>query len=145
MGTLASELGDHLDRKRSVPRVYVDANVPAPLVTFMRTKLRWDVFAVIEHDDLRRATDLAHFRLARQMRRTLVSLDRDYLDDKRFPRDESGGVVVLSAPDERGFIRLLRRLAREWTVEAAKSSVGATPAAPPLVGAKRHLQPGGGS
>ena len=39
---------------------------------------------VLEHDDLRRAPDIEHYRLARQLGRTLVTLDRDYLDDRRF-------------------------------------------------------------
>ena len=37
--------------------------------------------------DLRRARDIEHFRLARQLGRTLVTLDRDYLDDRLFPPD----------------------------------------------------------
>jgi predicted nuclease of predicted toxin-antitoxin system len=110
MGTLASELGPHADRVADQPRVYIDANVPAGLVSFMRTRLRWDALFVLEHDDLRRARDDEHFRLARQLRRTLISFDRDYLDDRKFPPAESGGVVILTAPDERGCATLLTRL-----------------------------------
>ena len=58
----------------------------------MRTTLAWDVLFVIEHDDLRRARDGEHYRLARQLRRTLITLDRDYLDDRKFPPERSGGV-----------------------------------------------------
>ncbi len=100
MGTLASELGPHVERDASQPRIYADANLPVGIVSFMRNDLNWDVFFVLEHDDLRRARDTEHYRLARQLRRTLVSLDRDYFDDKQFPRAESGGVLVMSAPDE---------------------------------------------
>src|SRR5918995_656265 len=113
MGTLASELGPHADRIAGQPRIYVDANVPAGLVSFMRTKLNWDVLFVIEHDDLRRARDGEHYRLARQLRRTLITFDRDYLDDRRFPAADSGGVLVLTAPEEGGYIGLLRRLDAE--------------------------------
>jgi hypothetical protein len=110
MGTLASELGPHVERSAGQPRMYVDANVPAGLVAFMRQTLGWDVLFVMEHDDLRRARDGEHYRLARQLRRTLMTLDRDYLDDRRFPPSESGGVVVLMAPEERGYVALLKRL-----------------------------------
>ena len=113
MGTLASELGPHADRLTEHTRVYVDANVPAGLVSFMRDVLQWDALFVIEHDDLRRARDGEHFRLARQLRRTLLSFDRDYLDDRKFPPAESGGVVILTAPEERGYIALLKRLNTE--------------------------------
>jgi hypothetical protein len=113
MGTLASELGSHVDRAATQPRVYVDANVPAGLVAFMRTTLHWDVLFVMEHDELRRARDGEHYRLARQLRRTLLTLDRDYLDDRKFPLEESGGVVVLMAPEANGYAKLLRRLDQE--------------------------------
>src|SRR5687768_1660542 len=113
MGTLASELGTHAGRIAGQPRLYVDANVPAGLVAFMRSRLRWDVLFVIEHADLRRARDGDHFRLARQWRRTLITLDRDYLDDRKFPMQESGGVIVLTAPEEPGYVALLKRLDAE--------------------------------
>jgi hypothetical protein len=71
------------------------------------------VLFVIEHADLRRARDIEHFRLARQLRRTLVTLDRDYLDDRQFPPGETTGVLVISAPNERGLQKLLRRLDHE--------------------------------
>ena len=110
MGTLASELGSHAERISGQPRIYVDANVPAGLVAFMRAQLHWDVLFVMEHDDLRRARDDEHYRLARQLRRTLITFDRDYLDDRKFPPSESGGVLVLIAPQESGYMTLLRRL-----------------------------------
>jgi hypothetical protein len=113
MGTLASELGSHAARIAGQPRVYVDANVPTGLVAFMRHELGWDVLFVMEHDDLRRASDDAHYRLARELRRTLISFDRDYLDDRRFPPAESGGVLVMTAPAENGYMTLLTRLDAE--------------------------------
>jgi hypothetical protein len=129
MGTLASELGPHADRLSGQPRLYVDANVPAGLVAFMRTRLQWDVLFVIEHDELRRARDGEHFRLARQWRRTLITFDRDYLDDEKFPPAESGGVLVLTAPTENGYIQMLTRLDEELFREDAL----------PLAGRKLHL------
>ena len=110
MGTLWSELGPLIDEGAVCPRVYADANVPAGVVAFMRVSLGWDVLFVIEHDDLRRAPDIEHYRLARQLRRTLITMDRDYLDDRRFPPRETAGVVVLSAPNQRGLEALLRRM-----------------------------------
>jgi hypothetical protein len=135
MGTLASELSPHVDRVSAAPRVYVDANMPARVVAAMRTQLKWDVYFVMEHDDLRRAADLSHFRLSRQMRRTLVTLDRDYLDDRRYPATESGGILVLSAPREDGLIMILRRVDRELL----RPSIG--PDGLPLEGRKLHLHP----
>jgi len=110
MGTLWSELGSVADAVVERPRVYADANVPAGIVAFMRDTLKWDVLFVMEHPDLRRARDQEHYRLARQLRRTLITLDRDYLDDRDFPPQQGSGVLVIAAPDERGLARLLARL-----------------------------------
>ena len=131
MGTFSSELAPHIDRASPEPRIYADANVPAGLVAFMRERLHWDVFFVLEEEDLRRARDIEHFRLARQLHRTLVTLDRDYLDDRRFPPEEGAGVLVISAPDERGLARLLRRLHHTWFVDSPL----------PLKGRKLHAHP----
>jgi uncharacterized protein DUF5615 len=110
MGTLWSELGPVADAVTDRPRVYADANVPAGIVAYMREQLRWDVLCVMDHPDLRRARDTEHYRLARQLRRTLITLDRDYLDDRKFPPPQGSGVLVIAAPDERGLAKLLARL-----------------------------------
>jgi uncharacterized protein DUF5615 len=112
MGTLSSELAPHAERLTARPRIYADANVPAGLIAYMRDHLQWDVLFVLEDEKLRRASDIAHFRLAHQLRRTLVTMDRDYLDDRRFPPDETSGVLVVQAPDERQLAVLLQRIDR---------------------------------
>ena len=129
MGTLASELTPHAGRIAGTPRVYVDANVAARAVAFMRASLHWDVLFIVEHDELRRASDSEHYRTARQLGRTLITLDRDYLDDRRFPPGESGGVLVLSAPNDAGFHALLTRVHEMILTREAL----------PLVGRKLHL------
>ena len=140
MGTLASELGGRAQQISGQPRVYVDANVPAGLVGRMRQSLLWDVFFVLEHDDLRRAPDGEHYRLARQLRRTLITLDRDYLDDRRFPPSESGGVLVLSAPTENGLLALLKRLDKELLRASSQNGDGSLSEDPrPLEGRKLHV------
>jgi hypothetical protein len=112
MGTLSSELAEHAERLTPRPRIYADANVPAGLVAFMRGSLGWDVLFVIEVAELRRASDVKHYRLAQQLRRTLITMDRDYLDDRRFPPHEGSGVLVIQAPDERQLFALIARVDR---------------------------------
>ena len=112
MRTLSSELAPYAERLSPSPRIYADANVPARLVDYMRSLLGWDVLFVLEDEELRRAPDLKHYRLAQQLRRTLVTLDRDYLDDTRFPPADTGGVLVIAAPDERQLRLLLERVNR---------------------------------
>jgi hypothetical protein len=136
MRTLSSELGPLADEGAVGPRVYADANVPAGLVAFMRVTLGWDVFFVMEYEDLRRAPDIEHYRLARQLRRTLITMDRDYLDDRAFPPLETSGVLVLSAPNQRGLERLLKRADRDLFHVAAGELV-----ALPLEGTKLQVFP----
>ena len=133
MGTLWSELGPVAAAVSDTPRVYADANMPSGVVLYMREQLRWDVLFVMEHPDLRRARDREHFRLARQLRRTLVTLDRDYLDDRGFPPAQGSGVLVIAAPDERGLAALLKRI---------DAGLFGPPAGPlPLDGRKLHAHP----
>ena len=109
MGTLSAELAACAGPPTG-PRIYADANVPAGIIAFMRGTLRWDVLFVIEHDDLRRAPDRRHFVLSRQLGRTLVTLDRDYLDDREYPPDQTSGVIVLYAPTEDLLTRTLQQI-----------------------------------
>jgi hypothetical protein len=135
MGTLSSELNAYAARIADAPRIYADANMPNGVVAFMRTRLGWDVLFVIEHDELRRARDIEHYRLARQLGRTLVTLDRDYIDDRMFPPAEGAGVIVFSAPDEERLRNLLKDADRKiFRAEGA--------AALPLEGRKIHWQTG---
>ena len=143
MGTLSSELAHHAERLSPRPRVYADANVPAGLVAHMRTRLQWDVLFVLEEDGLRRAPDVKHYRLAQQLRRTLVTMDRDYLDDHRFPPGEGSGVLVVHAPDERELLSLLDRVDRtlfhrsEENGDEAGDGFGSSSL--PLAGRKLHV------
>jgi hypothetical protein len=73
----------------------------------MRHDLHWDVFFVLEEAPIRRAPDTHHFERALDYRRTLITLDCDFLDAGKFPPAAGPGVLVLSAPDERGLRRLV--------------------------------------
>jgi hypothetical protein len=137
VGTLSSELAPHAEHLSPRPRIYADANVPAGIVAYMRARLDWDVLFVIEEDELRRAPDAKHYRLAHQLRRTLVTMDRDYLDDRRFPPAEGGGVLVMHAPDERLLTALLDRVDRALFRCASEGEVSPSPL--PLVGRKLHV------
>ena len=135
VGTLSEELGPVVERLVARPRIYADANVPAGIVAHMRAHLRWDVLFVLEQDDLRRAPDVKHYQLAQQLCRTLVTMDRDYLDDRRFPPAESGGVLIIQAPDERQLSALLDRVDRALF----HPDDSAEPVAQPLVGRKLQV------
>jgi hypothetical protein len=135
LGTLASELRLIAADLTARPRVYADANVPAGLVAALRHDLAWDVLFVLEHDDLRRASDLVHYERALDLGRTLITLDRDFIDDRRFPPERSPGVVVCFAPNEPGLFILLKQLDR--VVFRADPVRGL-----PLRGRKLELVPG---
>jgi predicted nuclease of predicted toxin-antitoxin system len=136
VGTLSSELAAHASRLAARPRIYADANVPAGLVAHMRARLDWDVLWVLEEEQLRRASDVRHYQLARQLRRTLVTMDRDYLDDRRFPPREGCGVIVIQAPNDRELAALLERIDRVLFQPSADSPD--PPPALPLDGRKLH-------
>jgi hypothetical protein len=138
MGTLSSELAPHADRLSPRPRIYADANVPAGVVAYMRARLEWDVLFVMEDDGLRRAPDTRHYRLAQQLRRTLITMDRDYLDDRRFPPAEGCGVLVINAPDEHLLASLLERIDRAFFRQSDEPGENPSTALP-LVGRKLQV------
>lgn len=140
MKSLAPQLASVAESLAAQPRIYADANVPAGVVGFLRTRLHWDVLSVVEHADMRRLSDVEHFRIAARLRRTLLTLDRDYLDDGEFPPAESAGVLVLSAPDERGLTKLLSRLDRAVFRPRGKQGDRARDTLP-LFGRKLHAHP----
>ncbi|HIA49450.1 MAG TPA: hypothetical protein EYN90_02520 [Acidobacteria bacterium] len=144
MGTLSSEFKSCPQVVGEKPRIYADANIAAGLVAFMRERLRWDVLFVVEHDNLRRASDQEHCRVARRLLRTLITFDRDFLENKRFPPSESGGVVVMSGPDQRTHRRLLQSLDRNifgGPVQHGRCEALATSTIP-LEGRKIDVHPG---
>jgi len=119
MGTLASGLQPIAATIAAAPRVYADANLPAGIVSAMRHELGWDVLFVLEEPEWRRAADRDHFARALDLGRTLVTLDQDFFDDRRFPPASSPGVIVCSAPDEGALLRLLRYADRVMLRKAA--------------------------
>jgi len=137
--TLAHRLGAIIESITDAPRVYCDANLAAGLIRFMREQLHWDVFFVMEEEDLRRASDIEHFRMAAQLRRTLLTCDRDYLNDLRFPPAEGSGVLVMSASDQAQFERLLKEVDRALFRAAANKKPGTDAARMPLIGRKLHV------
>ena len=132
MGTLSSELAHEAARLTPRPRIYADANIPAGLVAYMRGRLDWDVFFVMEDHELRRAPDRRHYHLAHQLRRTLITCDRDYLDDRRFPPGEGAGVLVVQAPNEGQLLQMIARVDRQLFA-------GTPPPALPLEGRKLQI------
>jgi hypothetical protein len=112
MGTLATELRSYAAELAAAPRVYADANLPSGVVAAMRHELGWDVLFVLEEPEWRRASDREHYDRALELGRTLITLDRDFFDDRRFPMDSSPGVLICSAPDESGLLRILRHVDR---------------------------------
>jgi hypothetical protein len=112
MGTLASELQSIAAGISAAPRVYADANLPSGVVAAMRQDLGWDVLFVLEEPEWRRASDRDHYDRALALGRTLITLDQDFFDNRRFPPELSPGVIVCSAPDEAGLLRILRHVDR---------------------------------
>jgi len=71
----------------------------------------------------------------------LLTLDRDYLDDKMFPARDSAGVLVVSAADEQGLVKLLSRLDRAVFRPRGRRKRAETRDPLPLAGRKLHAHP----
>ena len=131
-----TRIGNHADFLVNVQHARTPADQPRK--TCLAAKLTFQVSVLADQAAiLERAPDLKHYRLAQQLRRTLVTLDRDYLDDRRFPPDEGAGVLVISAPDECQLSALLDRVDEVLFESRAPADAEAQPL--PLVGRKLHV------
>ena len=88
---------DAIPTSRRKVRAYFDANIPVRVAERVRKALRWDVLCVQQEPELRNRDDEFHYANARKLRRIIFSLDKDFLDDRRFPLHQSPGVYVLHA------------------------------------------------
>jgi predicted nuclease of predicted toxin-antitoxin system len=79
-------------RRRAKPRFYADENFPAPAVHFLRS-LGARV-QTAEDVGLRGHPDEDHAAYALRQRFVLLTCDRDYLDERRFPLIHCPAVVV---------------------------------------------------
>lgn len=80
-------------------RYYADENIDPAFVAFLRELLGANVASAIGQGFRGRDDDF-HFQEARRQGRVLVTHDRDFLDDRRFPFQGIEGVVVLDIPQE---------------------------------------------
>jgi hypothetical protein len=83
---------DDYIRRRAKPRFYADENVPTVAITILR-RLGADVLTV--HDARRRGhPDENRISEALRLGRILITCDRDYLDDRRFPLIHCPALIV---------------------------------------------------
>ncbi len=79
-------------RREAKPRFYADENFPESATTILR-RLKADVLTV--HDTRRRRhPDENHTAEALRLRRVLITCDRDYLNERRFPLIHCPALVV---------------------------------------------------
>jgi hypothetical protein len=85
------QVEDYVDR-RARPRFYADENFPSVAIQILR-QLCADVLTV--HDArLRRHPDENHVAAALRLGRILITCDRDYLNDRRFPLVHCPALIV---------------------------------------------------
>ncbi len=97
-------------------RFYADNNVERGLVEYLR-KSGFDILWIAENPDLRRQQeDRFHYQQAGIMKRYLLTRDLDFWDDRRFPLNQSPGVLIITTSDAE-ITRYLPRLLRKVFVD----------------------------
>src|SRR5262249_5603123 len=91
-----AQVEDYL-RRRKKPRFYCDENYPAQATGILR---RWGFNVVTAQEaNLRGHPDENQLAEARREGRILLSCDRDYLNERRFPLTDCSTVAVFSFGD----------------------------------------------
>ncbi|MBW2739898.1 MAG: DUF5615 family PIN-like protein [Deltaproteobacteria bacterium] len=98
------QINSELALFRKQVRFLVDENVPEDLISVLRER-GYNTKAVTECE-LKGRDDKEIFGLARKENRVLVTQDKDFLNDKRFPIQRNPGLAVLPAysENEDGFV-----------------------------------------
>lgn len=97
-------------------RLLADKHVEAEVVEFLRKK-GFDVEWVTEGSVLERCDDTCLWQHAAEKGRYLLTYDRDFWDDRRFPLKDSPGVLwidVKNASEVGWVVVLLRSLIRDY-------------------------------
>ncbi len=87
-----AELEDYIRAKKKKPRFYVDEDVPHQAVEILR-ELGFNVLTA-EEAGRRGHPDENHLAEALKQSRILVTRDRDYLNERRFPLNQCPALVV---------------------------------------------------
>ena len=97
------EIAEATKRFQKKARFLTDEDLHAETVPFLRGK-GWNVKTAVEAG-LVGHSDSDYVALARKEDRLLLTHDRDYLSDRKFPLANKGGVIVL--PGSSGNVRAL--------------------------------------
>jgi predicted nuclease of predicted toxin-antitoxin system len=93
----AARAWNKLPSVRRKIRAYFDADIPAAVAERTRKNLGWDVLAAQERVELKNQSDEFHYHNARKLGRLFFTLDKDFLNDHRFPLHQSPGAFILIA------------------------------------------------
>lgn len=80
-------------KKKAKARFYADENIPTLVTELLRTKA--DVLTVQE-SGMRRHPDENHSAFALREKKVLITCDRDYLDERKFPLIHCPAIVVFN-------------------------------------------------
>jgi predicted nuclease of predicted toxin-antitoxin system len=88
----AAEIENYRRTIKRKPRFYVDEDVPSLAVEILR---EWKFNVLTAEEAGRRGhPDENHLAEARKQDRTLITCDRDYLNERRFPLNQSSALIV---------------------------------------------------
>jgi len=74
-------------------RIYADENIEKETIESLR-RANIDVLWIAEDNSLRKQKDdLYHYKKARKLKRYLLTKDRDFWSDSKYPLHESPGVI----------------------------------------------------
>ncbi len=76
-------------------KLYADEDISREVVTFLREKAGCNVVHVVDDERLRGRDDTYHYAEAGKRRRTLLTRDERYMDNRAFPLQQSPGVIIL--------------------------------------------------
>ena len=84
-------------KPRKRPKFYADENVFPESISFLRSK-KVNILHFVKDLKLSGRDDIFHWERAKQDQRILLTLDRDFLNNRLFPLRQTWGTIVIVVP-----------------------------------------------
>jgi hypothetical protein len=85
---------------RQKPRLYFDENFPLPVVNSLKANRKvcnyFRLYSVYDFHHQNK-DDRFQYEFAKKKKFTLVTLDKDFMNDRRFPINKMAGIIVIAA------------------------------------------------
>jgi hypothetical protein len=123
MGKRKRSIKKNANYFRGRVKFYADENIDIALVRHLRTKIKVNITSALELGFGGRG-DSFHFQEAKRSKRFLLTCDKDFLNNIKFPLNHCFGVVILDIPQRFPGVGWMVVWLKEYIIGSSKQIYG---------------------